>query len=98
MAADQGLPAAQLIYGELLRTGDGVDKNASEGARYLKLAADNGVPGAQAMYAECLVKGEGVPVDLNEAVRYTKMYTGDAKKMMATALQRVTAIAAKLLE
>ncbi len=63
-AADQGLPEAELAYGNILYFGDhAVTKDYGKAARYLKKAAESGMPDAQNSFGVMLESGLGVPMD-----------------------------------
>lgn len=67
--ADQGDATAQKEYADCLMNGRGVERNASEAARYFKMAGDQGNLEALFGYAILLAKGEGVEANLSEALR-----------------------------
>ena len=80
MAADQGLPLAQLFLGVMYVNGLGVPQDDAEAARWFRLAADQGHAGAQFNLGFSYDRGEGVPRDDVEAVRWYRLAAdqGDA--------------------
>jgi hypothetical protein len=70
MAADQGLKAAQVFYGDLLRRGNMICFNQASSAQYYKLAADQWDPDGSLKYANCLLYGDGVEMNKEVAELY----------------------------
>ena len=69
-SADLGNVKAALLYGTMLKDGDGVEKDDGQAAHYLKIAADAGIIDAMRNYALMCKTGSGVEYSMNEAVRY----------------------------
>ena len=61
--AAKGSADAQLNLGEKYAKGQGVPKDAAEGAKWVRKAADQGDEGAQNYLGWMYAKGEGVPKD-----------------------------------
>lgn len=72
MAAIQGKPEAQTLYGQCLRDGTGVEKNIDEAFFWTKKAADQGVADAQYCVGVDYYFGEGTVIDYKMAYEYTK--------------------------
>ncbi|KAK8876560.1 hypothetical protein M9Y10_006777 [Tritrichomonas musculus] len=72
-AAHREHAKSQLIYANMLYSGDGVPENKKRSAFYFKLAADGGSVDAMKFYALMLQKGVGIPVDLKQSDFYSKM-------------------------
>jgi TPR repeat protein len=73
MAADQSNAAAQVLYGECLAEGWGVEINLSGAAEYYKMAADQHDPKGQLNYAFALHRGLGIETDPIGAAKYYKL-------------------------
>jgi TPR repeat protein len=63
-------PDAQFGLGQLYLDGAGVQKDAKQSARWLKLAAEKGHARAQAQLGDLLVRGEGVPRQMAEGLMW----------------------------
>lgn len=85
-SADLGNVKAALMYGTMLKDGDGVEKDEACAARYLKIAADAGIVDAMSIYAIMCKTGSGVEYSLNEAVRYFQAAAdlGDEESLTAS--------------
>jgi uncharacterized protein len=67
--AEAGNGPAQVLLGEIYRTGLGVRRDDVEAARWYEKAADQGLPDAQFRLAMLLLEGEGVPRDVDRAAQ-----------------------------
>jgi TPR repeat protein len=71
--ADKGNPSAQLRYGMCLWDGKGVDINAFEALKYLKLAADQRNSAAMYIIGKAYWKGgNGIEKDKKQGAEYLK--------------------------
>jgi TPR repeat protein/S1-C subfamily serine protease len=70
MAAEQGLPQAQTVLGEIYENGDGVPKDAGKAAKWYAKAAEQGVAEAQFDLGGMYVKDDGVPKNDKEALKW----------------------------
>jgi TPR repeat protein len=73
LAAKQGNPTAQFLYGLMRYKGEGDEPNLVEALKYYKSAADQGHRLAQFQYASMRYKGEGDEPNLVEALKYSKL-------------------------
>jgi len=72
-AAGQGVVQAQLLLGQILLDGRGIEQDASVARRWFAIAAKGGSAMAQNMLGRCLEHGWGGEVDLTgAAVEYAK--------------------------
>ncbi len=67
IAAEAGIPRAQLSVGRSLIQGAGVKKDSAEGFQWILSAAEQGVPDAYLWLGYCYHKGIGTGVDLEKA-------------------------------
>jgi TPR repeat protein len=63
VAAVEGLPQAQVLYGRMLLEGTGLDKNPVQALKWFRRAASNGDIDANNMVGRCLDNGWGTPED-----------------------------------
>ena len=70
LAAEAGLPSAQIDYATLLYLGRGVTRDREAAASWYRRAADAGNPVAQNRLAKMTAVGEGVSLDLAEAAMW----------------------------
>lgn len=68
--AEQGDAKAQLRLGNMLRDGEGMQRDFAEAVQWYRKAADQGDPEAQTNLGAMYVSGRGVPRDYSEAVRW----------------------------
>jgi hypothetical protein len=66
-------PISQFNWGLRLAEGNGVPRNLSLSAHYIKLAADQGLEEAQFFYGNLLFEGRGIPVNYSLAAYYFKL-------------------------
>ncbi len=78
--AEQGDAVAQFTLGIVCRRGLGVPRDATEGARWVRLAAEQGHQTAQELLGDFYRTGRGVPQDATEAARWYRLAAaqGDA--------------------
>ena len=67
LAAEQGLPDAELALGVMYNRGKGVARDPKEGAKWFRLAAEQGNGDAQVRLGALYVTGTGVPQDYVQA-------------------------------
>lgn len=70
LAADDGIPEAQSMLGEIILGGVGVESNPSKAYEWFKLAADQGHGQANYQMAKLLMVGNGVKANMNLAIRH----------------------------
>ena len=58
----------QRLIGVALYSGDGIEQNFEEAAKWILIAANNGLARAQCNMGVCYANGEGVPHDWDKAV------------------------------
>ncbi len=68
LAADEGYPASQVNYGNLLKSGQGVARDPAMAVHYFKLAADAEYPIAYVALGELYMDGVGVVQDYVKGV------------------------------
>lgn len=71
--ADAGNASAQCLLGQALISGVCLQKDLTEGARFIQLAAKQDHTGAQVALGWCFLFGLGVPKFEEEGVRYSKL-------------------------
>ena len=71
--AEQGNTIAQVNLAYMLYSGRGTSANASEAAKWYRLAADNGDAYAQYSLGVMYENGKGVPQNLQEAVKWWRL-------------------------
>ena len=63
LAAERGNAFAQTQLGRIYQSGEGVERDCEEAARWFSLAADQGSPAARFALGRMYLTGEGVPQD-----------------------------------
>jgi TPR repeat protein len=71
--AEQGSTIAQINLAYMVYSGKGTSADATEAAKWYRLAADNGDAYAQYSLGVMYENGKGVPQDLQEAVRWWRL-------------------------
>jgi TPR repeat protein len=71
--ADNGDAIAQLILGDMYRTGRGVPKNDAEAVVWYRKAADQGYARAQLNLGFMYANGLGVPKDFGECMKWYRL-------------------------
>ena len=66
-AADQGDADAQVLLGDMYKSGNGVALDLTEAAKWYRKAADQGDASAQILLGDMYYRGDGVELDLTEA-------------------------------
>jgi TPR repeat protein len=79
MAAEYGIPQAQIGLGRALMGGTGIAAKAVEAAEWFAIAAEQGDPEAPIEYARCLRDGRGITRNPTEAGRYFSLATGQGR-------------------
>jgi TPR repeat protein len=72
-AAEGGDTAAQVRYAQLLRDGDGVERDKKAALHYFQLAANSGDPAGMAGLGLAYELGDGLPTDRAEAAVWYKL-------------------------
>ena len=70
IAADKGNAVAQMIYGDHVFSGCGVEKNVCTGAQYLKKASDQGLVQGIFHWSLCLIDGLAVVRNVREGIEF----------------------------
>lgn len=70
---EEGCPFAGRMYGSVLLSELGSEKNISEGIKYIKYSADIGNPESMYIYVTHLIKGQYININKDEGFRYLKM-------------------------
>jgi TPR repeat protein len=71
-AADQGLPVAQIAYGENLRRGIGVEQDKTKAVEYFQKASDQNFHQGSFMTALAYEHGQGVEKDEKKSLEYLR--------------------------
>ncbi len=66
-------PKAQLIYGDFLYNGEGVERNLSEALKYFERAADNGLRVAMYNAGNLYYEGTAGKRDIKKAIHYMRL-------------------------
>ena len=82
MAADNGLPEAQLGYAQCRYSGLGVEQSFEDTFRYGQMACDNGLLMAQHSYIVCNYDWKGVGVDLKTVVKWARSRVENGNSLM----------------
>lgn len=89
--AEQGDPKVMFAYGWCLLFGEGVPKNESLGADYIRRSAEKGFENAKVLYATCQLNGWGVAINKQKALEvfleYANKGNADAQFNYAIALE-----------
>ena len=72
-AANQGDPEAECLIGYMYLNGQGVEQDATEAARWYRLAAKRGLAEAQNRLGMAYANGQGIVQEYAEAVRLYKL-------------------------
>lgn len=91
IAADAEIPDAQHALGVLYLKGRGVDREASEAARWFERAAKNGSSVGEVEYAILLFNGEGVAPSESQAARYFRRAAAKGNAIAQNRLARLLA-------
>ena len=71
--AESGEAEAQYYLGVMYKTGDWVQKNDTEAARWYRLATDQGHADVQATLGNMYAMGVAIPENLDAALRYSRL-------------------------
>ena len=94
-AAEQGVPGAQYIMGNILEAGTGVKENRVEAATWFQKAAKQGYMHAQSHFGYLLLTGEVIPQNRDEAVSWLRKAAaqGDAEAQCMLGVELMKSVA-----
>ena len=85
--ADRGDARAQAAVSDMYRSGQGVDQNAAEALKWLRLAAEQGHADSQFGLALMYRNGKGIPKDYSEATKWMQLAAGHWSRRLARAVE-----------